>query len=395
MLGELDNDLIHNFAKPGESAIGERIIVYGRVLDERGKGVAGALLEFWQANAGGRYRHKQEGYHRAARSEFRRLRPHHHRRGRRLCASAPIKPGPYPWPNGANDWRPAHIHFSVFGHGFAQRLITQMYFEGDPMIWQCPIVRTIPDKRRDRDADRGARHAGDHPDGCARLQVRHRAARPPLDAVRKPAGGQLMVQALDRLKETPSQTAGPYVHIGLTPEFLRHRRRLSEPTSARPWSTTRPGASASRSACACSTAPARRCRDALVEIWQADAAGLYNSPAETRGTADPNFAGWGRRPTDMETGVCVFETIKPGRVPFPDGRLMAPHVTVWIVARGINIGLHTRMYFADEESANAEDPLLSRIEHRIARADPDRAARGERLHLRHPSAGGEGNGLLR
>ena len=106
-------------------------------------------------------------------------------------------------------------------------------------------------------------------------------------------------------------------------------------------------------------------RDALVEIWQADAAGLYNSPAETRGTADPNFSGWGRKATDMETGECVFETIKPGRVPFPDGRLMAPHITVWIVARGINIGLHTRMYFGDEEKANAEDPMLARIEHRV------------------------------
>ncbi|TIL83105.1 MAG: protocatechuate 3,4-dioxygenase subunit beta, partial [Mesorhizobium sp.] len=58
-----------------------------------------------------------------------------------------IQPGPYPWPNGPNDWRPAHIHFSIFGHGFAQRLITQMYFEGDPMIWRCPIVRTINDRR--------------------------------------------------------------------------------------------------------------------------------------------------------------------------------------------------------------------------------------------------------
>ena len=57
-----------------------------------------------------------------------------------------IKPGPYPWPNGVNDWRPAHIHFSVFGNGFAQRLITQMYFEGDPLIWKCPIVKTIPSR---------------------------------------------------------------------------------------------------------------------------------------------------------------------------------------------------------------------------------------------------------
>ena len=67
----------------------------------------------------------------------------------------------------------------------------------------------------------------------------------------------------------------------------------------------------------------------------------------------------------METGECVFETIKPGRVPFPDGRLMAPHITLWIVARGINIGLHTRMYFGDEAEANAEDPILARIEHRV------------------------------
>ncbi len=145
MLGELDDDLIHNFARPGESAIGERIIVYGRVLDERGRGVPGALLEFWQANAGGRYRHKKEGY-------MAPLDPNFGGCGRTITDAdgnysfRTVKPGPYPWPNGPNDWRPAHIHFSIFGHGFAQRLITQMYFEGDPLIWKCPIVRTIPDK---------------------------------------------------------------------------------------------------------------------------------------------------------------------------------------------------------------------------------------------------------
>ncbi|TIN30799.1 MAG: protocatechuate 3,4-dioxygenase subunit beta [Mesorhizobium sp.] len=145
MLGELDADLIHNFAGPGESAIGERIIVYGRVLDERGVGVPGALLEFWQANAGGRYRHKKDGY-------LAPLDPNFGGCGRTITggdggyAFRTVKPGPYPWPNGPNDWRPSHIHFSVFGHGFAQRLITQMYFEGDPLIWQCPIVRGIPDK---------------------------------------------------------------------------------------------------------------------------------------------------------------------------------------------------------------------------------------------------------
>jgi protocatechuate 3,4-dioxygenase beta subunit len=146
ILGELDNDLIHNFARPGEAAIGERIIVHGRVLDESGRGVPGALIEVWQANAGGRYRHKKEGYLAA-------LDPNFGGCGRCITDEhgnyrfRTVKPGPYPWPNGPNDWRPAHIHFSVFGQGLAQRLITQMYFEGDPLIWRCPIVRTIPDRR--------------------------------------------------------------------------------------------------------------------------------------------------------------------------------------------------------------------------------------------------------
>ena len=146
IIGELDNDLIHNFAKPGESAIGPRIIVHGRVLDERGLPVPGVLVEFWQANAGGRYRHKKEGYLAA-------LDPNFGGCGRALSAAngsysfRTIKPGAYPWPNGVNDWRPAHIHFSVFGSGFAQRLITQMYFEGDPLIPLCPILGGIADKR--------------------------------------------------------------------------------------------------------------------------------------------------------------------------------------------------------------------------------------------------------
>ncbi|MBF9030482.1 protocatechuate 3,4-dioxygenase subunit beta [Rhodobacterales bacterium HKCCE3408] len=145
ILGPLDNDLILNFGEPGEMAIGQRIIVHGRVLDQDGRGQPGLLVEFWQANAGGRYRHKKEGY-------MAPLDPNFGGCGRTITDSdgryvfRTVKPGPYPWPNRVNDWRPAHIHFSVFGRAWGQRLITQMYFEGDPLIWTCPIVDTIPDR---------------------------------------------------------------------------------------------------------------------------------------------------------------------------------------------------------------------------------------------------------
>jgi protocatechuate 3,4-dioxygenase beta subunit len=144
MIGELDNDLLHNFAKPGESAIGERIIVHGQVLDERGRPQAGVLVEFWQANAGGRYRHKKESYLAAIDPNFGGCGRAITDEDGRYCFRT-VRPGAYPWPNGVNDWRPAHIHFSIFGHGFSQRLITQMYFEGDPLIPHCPILKSIPD----------------------------------------------------------------------------------------------------------------------------------------------------------------------------------------------------------------------------------------------------------
>ncbi len=145
ILGDSDNDLVHNYARPGASAIGERIVVQGRVLDERGAGIDGVLLEFWQANAGGRYRHAKDGY-------LAPLDPNFGGCGRTITSDdgsyelLTVKPGPYPWPNGPNDWRPSHIHFSVFGRGFAQRLVTQMYFQGDPLIPLCPIVATIPSR---------------------------------------------------------------------------------------------------------------------------------------------------------------------------------------------------------------------------------------------------------
>lgn len=141
-----DNDLLTNYAEPGESPIGERIILHGRVLDENGRPVPNTLVEIWQANAGGRYRHKKDTY-------LAPIDPNFGGCGRTLADEngyfffRTVKPGAYPWRNMVNNWRPAHIHVSVFGSGFVQRLITQCYFEGDPLIPICPIVQTIPDQR--------------------------------------------------------------------------------------------------------------------------------------------------------------------------------------------------------------------------------------------------------
>mgnify|MGYP000336129948 CR=1 FL=1 len=168
----------------------------------------------------------------------------------------------------------------------------------------------------------------------------------------------------NQLKETASQTAGPYVHIGCTPNFVGNLGVYDEDLGSRMVNDKTRGERITITGRVIDGS-GTPLRDALVEIWQADAEGLYNSPAETRGLADSEFTGWGRQPGDAETGVFTFETIKPGRVPFVDGRMQAPHVLFWIVARGINLGLHTRMYFGDEEAANAEDPVLARIEHKV------------------------------
>ncbi|WP_044564594.1 protocatechuate 3,4-dioxygenase subunit beta [Azospirillum sp. B4] len=144
-LDPLDNDLIRNYITTGEEAIGERIIVHGRVVDEMGRPVRNTLVEVWQANAGGRYRHRNDRY-------LAPLDPNFGGCGRCVTDEdgryffRTIKPGPYPWMNHNSDWRPSHIHFSLFGNAFAQRLVTQMYFEGDPLIPLCPIIGTIPDK---------------------------------------------------------------------------------------------------------------------------------------------------------------------------------------------------------------------------------------------------------
>jgi protocatechuate 3,4-dioxygenase alpha subunit len=182
-------------------------------------------------------------------------------------------------------------------------------------------------------------------------------------------------------KESSSQTAGPYVHIGLIPhqagfdifeknfshvlvgpdtvgERIRIEGRIFDGLEA-------------------------LARDVLVEIWQANADGRYNHPADRQEdkSIDPTFRGWGRTGTNFETGLYTFETIKPGPVIGRRGhRPMAPHVNLWLAARGINIGLSTRMYFSDEAEANAQDPVLNIVEPRERR---------ETLIARREERGGE------
>ena len=142
---ELDNDLTKNAAVNGEP-LGERIIVVGRVVDENNDPVRNTLVEVWQANACGRYLHKTD-QHDAP------LDPNFHGAGRMLTDEngayhfTTIKPGAYPWGNHSNAWRPPHIHFSVFGTAFISRLVTQMYFPGDPLLALDPIYNGVADEK--------------------------------------------------------------------------------------------------------------------------------------------------------------------------------------------------------------------------------------------------------
>lgn len=176
-----------------------------------------------------------------------------------------------------------------------------------------------------------------------------------------------MVQRLPYLPETPSQTAGPYVHIGLAPGaagFSIFGRELGQDIAG-------PHAAGERIRVEghILDAAGAPLRDALIEVWQANAAGIHPHPDDPRAAeAEAGFRGWGRVLTDFDTGLFGFDTVKPGAVPGPGGRMQAPHLSFWIVARGINLGLHTRMYFADEAAANDVDPVLGLIEQTGRRA---------------------------
>ncbi|MEM0948033.1 MAG: protocatechuate 3,4-dioxygenase subunit alpha [Pseudomonadota bacterium] len=172
------------------------------------------------------------------------------------------------------------------------------------------------------------------------------------------------MQKLGYLRETASQTAGPYVHIGLAPGaagFDIYERELGGDIAG-----TKAKGERIRVEGLVIDGTGSPVKDVMLEVWQANADGNYAHPEG--GPVEDGFRGWGRVITDFETGDWAFETVKPGSSIGRKGARQAPHLNIWIVARGINVGLNTRMYFDDEAAANSADPVLRLIEWENRRA---------------------------
>lgn len=169
-----------------------------------------------------------------------------------------------------------------------------------------------------------------------------------------------MSQSLNYLRETPSQTAGPYVHIGLAPGaagFEIYDQELGTDIAG-------PNAKGERIRVTGRVidGTGTPVRDVLLETWQANAEGIYAHAEDPRGDqVEEGFRGWGRIISDFQTGIWEFKTVKPGSCSGRNGATQAPHISIWVVARGINLGLNTRLYFSDED--NSKDPIINMIEH--------------------------------
>ena len=170
-----------------------------------------------------------------------------------------------------------------------------------------------------------------------------------------------MTTLIKQFTETPSQTGGPYVHIGLAPKQAGFE--IFENNFGNVLVKPETKGERIRIEGHVYDGTGTVLRDVLIECWQANAEGKYNHPADKQDKAiDPSFRGWGRTGADFDTGLYSFETIKPGKVAYPGGKEQAPHICLILFARGINIGLHTRVYFDDETEANSKDPIINGIE---------------------------------
>jgi protocatechuate 3,4-dioxygenase, beta subunit len=323
-------DLTRAHAAP---ALGERIVVSGRVLDEDGRPQARTLVEVWQANAAGRYHHDVDRHDAPLDPNFTgagRILTDDEGRYRLLT----IRPGAYPWNNHENAWRPAHIHFSLFGPAFATRLVTQMYFPGDPLLACDPIFNCTEDAaakgRLVSSFDWETTEAG-YALGYRWDIVLGGREGTPLE----PGPG---------LVATTSQTVGPFFSVGLDP-LARHE--LAPPAAA--------GERVSVHGRVLD-GDGEPVPDALVELWQANAHGRYRHPEDTGPQPiDPAFQGHGRVATDAQ-GRYRFTTVKPG-----SRGAQAPHIAVSVFARGLMKRLVTRLYFP-ADPRNATDPALALVE---------------------------------
>jgi protocatechuate 3,4-dioxygenase beta subunit len=302
------------------TALGERIIVTGRVLDEDGRPLRQSLVEIWQANAAGRYLHDAD-QHDAP------LDPHFTGSARLLTDDegryrvVTIKPGAYPWGNHANAWRPAHIHFSVFGPAFATRLVTQMYFPGDPLLAEDPIFNCTADARARRRLVSAFDWQTTTP-GYA-LGYGFDIVLAGRDATPLEAGSPL--------EATTSQTVGPFFSIGMG----WMKRDEIAPASVAGERVAVEGRVLD--------GDGEPVPDALLELWQA------------------SMEGYGRVATD-EDGRFRFTTVRrAGPAGDPAAAGPAPHIAVSVFARGLMKRLVTRMYFPDE-TANASDAVLNLVE---------------------------------
>ena len=321
-IGDSDHDLIHQHAG---TPIGERIVVSGRLLANSGLPITQTLVEIWQANSAGRYTDLADHYDAP-------LDPNFTGTGRCLTDAdgwyrfTTIMPGSHPWEDRCDAWRPPHIHFSVMGAAFNQRLITQMYFPGDPLLREDPVVQAVPEPQRPHLISRLDHAIGEN--GWAR-GYRFDIVLPDAQFTRSDSHSENGSGL--KAYRTPSQTIGPFFAPALLRPEWRSSTRDSDLTAIELTGTVYDGAR-------------RPVPHAMIETWQPDPEGNGNGHFTRTGT------GTG--------GHYRLRTAPPRRTP---GSSSAPHIGLSLFASGLNDRVVTRAYLADDPYGITTDPVLAAL----------------------------------